>query len=254
MSVRDKKFLKTIQCFAKICLVSTLMLVSAHSHAFDSNNFFDSPPGWKMAAKSTVTGGYYKNVHTYEKDGDFVALVDLLGGARVKMLQYQSGKNANGHSTFWTNTLDYWWKQLPEKSSRVLVGNAQYFDNSVTNRQTTLSYSVRSETWATPSGDPNAHSKPLRQIAFYPHGVKITQAVDNVWVQTTAPDGLLGRHPEDVDKLNDKIGRTHLCATQYTGNYILPENQPRPILLVYLAKAKTQKEMVELLKKMGLSF
>lgn len=45
MSARDKKFLKTTQCLAKICVVSTLMLVSAHSHAFDSNNFFDSPPG-----------------------------------------------------------------------------------------------------------------------------------------------------------------------------------------------------------------
>lgn len=227
--------------------VNPLLFVSVLSApvlAFDSSNSIAAPNGWKMVDKSAYTGGHYKNVHTYEKDGDFVALVDFGGGARVKMLQYQSGVNPNGHNLFWTNKLDYWWDQLPSNSSRVLVFNGQYF-NQKAGRQTTFSYSVRSETWATKSGDPNAHSKPLRQIAFFKNGVEVNNAVDDLWVQTSAPDGILGRHPEDTDNPDGKIGRTHMCAMNYANG----PRSPYPVLLIYIAKAKTQSQINSSLKE-----
>lgn len=236
---------------SKMLLTKIAMLVAlsvaTSAYAFD-NNAPVAPQGWTMVDKSAFTGGHYKNVHTYEKNGDFVALVDIAGGARVKMLQYQSGTNENGHNLFWTNSLDYWWNQLPSNSSRVLVVNGQYFNSKVKSRQTTLSYSVRSETWATKSGDPNAHKKPLRQIAFFPNqGVQVTQAVDNEWVQTSAPDGLLGRDVTDGAGANSAVGRTYLCSLPYKNaraSYGI-----NPVLMIYLAKAKTQQQANNVLKE-----
>lgn len=77
--------------------------------------------------------------------------------------------------------------------------------------------------------------------------MKITQAVDNGWVQDTAPDGLLGRHPDDLSGTNSSIGRMHVCGLPYR-NMSAPEH---PVLLIAVAKSKTQTQMNSLLKSWG---
>lgn len=242
--------------------------VSPVASAFNGNADAPKEPlGWTIAETTIYNPDFknqkahYKNVRTYKKDDDFVAVVDVSGGARIKMMQYGAPKVVNGQKTFWMNTLDYWWDQMLSNSSRVMVVSGQYFDHKVQDRQTPLSYAVQSSgVLVVPSGDPYTDvTKTLKQLSITSGGgVMVADAPDGILkpAGTTfrpannVPEAIVGRNITDLKSPDSALGRVHLCALTYTP---VPPSAIRSknVLLVYIAKAKTETQMINSLKEWG---
>lgn len=194
------------------------------------------PSGWSIAEKSAYTGGHYKNVQTFVNgEGDFVALVDFKGGARIQSLQQPSRETKNGHTLFWRKTVQDWWNTVPSNTSRVLVVNGTYFDHS--KDPSTISYAVFQKGYRNvvdiKAADPtNPHT--FRQLSIsYQKTVLVTNPDSNGNITNKANSlfAIVGLHP-DYAKGWWATGRTFVCALTYS-----PKYDPRNIgnvMLIYV--------------------
>lgn len=217
-----------------LALMATLF-ISTQAYALAEFEYA-KPAGWGMLEKSAYTGGHYSNVHIYKNSlgndsyDTIVALVDIAKGARVDMMQYDTGERRNGHSTFWMNSIEYWWNQMPTNSSRVLVVNGQFFGDGEKNRKATLSFAIKDNGHLYPSADPNSINKTAKQVNIFRNNVTVTDAYAGNYVEHHAPTAIIGRNINDLSKSGMGLGRTYLCAMPtIRGN----------VLLIYVAYKKT---------------
>lgn len=243
-----------------LALGISLVLIPA-ANAFDVS----SPPPtvnplyWSRAEVSPTTGKEYTNVKIHKRHNEktYVQVVDIAGGAQVKMLQYKATNDSV--PKFWLNTIDYWWSQLGDnRSSRVSVMNGQFYSfdfnlhlsqpwNLITDPNP-LMFGVKENFQVITYGHPDA----IRENLPYLRQLNIDS--NRVWTSgmdlsnSRVKHAIVGYDIEATPQYNDPNNRTALCAL----NYISWKPFKRMnVLLMYSGENKTGSQMYEDLKNWG---
>ena len=140
---------------AKVSMAKTVVTAVLVATCGSALAYGEPPVGWNLVPSASQS-----NVKVYRKGTSevYAQVVDMVGGAKVDMLQIRTG-TSGGFNYYKRDSIDNWYF-YGGNSSRVSVINGDYFNPSIS--PTTLSFAVRSGTLAR-TARPSVCSPPRRR-------------------------------------------------------------------------------------------
>jgi hypothetical protein len=227
--------------FKSVAAAVTLAVTSSGTFAFGTGNMPTVPSGWTIREQ-------YQNVLIYEKNGVFVQVVDVKNGAKVRFNYRSAGtvKFPSGYigSGYWKQQISDFWSAVSYDSRAISVVNGQFFATDW--NPSIFSYGVKADgTLVDYGSDKNAYRYYPRQIEFTDGlGVRIMAWDENRLKPggSSAQNIIVGLNTSEDKKSSQSIGRTYMCTLKPS---------PSPWFAVFVAKQKTQAQMMSMTSEWG---
>jgi hypothetical protein len=193
-------------------------------------------------------------IKLYHKDGDYVQVIDLSGGASVRFIygnttDINRGKGAYGgdEPQLERRTVEEFWSELyPSNSQLFCLSNGQFFRND-RNLSTGLAFPVKSNGKVFSDGYAGEIEFPEEKLilAVWENRAEIVPFHPLYLKLSTAPDAIVGL-TEDADKgVLNETGRTFMGVADTDGDRL------NETVLIFTSKKATQPRAAAVLKNLG---